>query len=161
MTDKMRVEIKGDLELNTYFKKMSNVGNTSEFKQAFIDSSILVESKAKKHLRKMIYDKPITWYKREAGRGGLINRTLATRKIVKRGKTFITSVISKLFYAKYVHFGTGIHAKDGKGRKTAWWFKDDDGFFHKTIGVRPKPYFTKAVQDSKKVVLQRMSKFFK
>ncbi|MBY0755025.1 HK97 gp10 family phage protein [Clostridium sardiniense] len=50
-------------------------------------------------------------------------------------------------YAPYVHQGTGIYAKDGKGRTTPWKYKAEGGKYdgwHKTVGQRPQPFLENA-----------------
>ena len=40
-------------------------------------------------------------------------------------------------YAPYVELGTGIYATDGKGRRSPWSYKDRQGKWHRTRGMRP------------------------
>ena len=48
-------------------------------------------------------------------------------------------------YAPYIEFGTGIHVQGG--RRTSWTYKDDKGNWHKTNGMKPRPYLKPAVAD--------------
>ena len=61
-------------------------------------------------------------------------------------------------YAIYVEFGTGVFAENGGGRKTPWWYKDEDGNWHRTIGQKPSRYmrggYENARADVEKVVRQ-------
>ena len=57
--------------------------------------------------------------------------------------------------------GTGIYATDGKGRKTPWTYRDEDGNFHRTVGVRPKPYMTEGAKRALPKVLKAMTGFIK
>ena len=50
-------------------------------------------------------------------------------------------------YAPYVHEGTGIYA-DG-GRKTPWSYKDDEGHWHTTHGMKPNRFLKNAAQQHK------------
>lgn len=43
---------------------------------------------------------------------------------------------SNLFYSVYVELGTGIFAEKGNGRKTPWVWKDFNGKWHFTRGMR-------------------------
>ena len=52
-------------------------------------------------------------------------------------------------YGPYVEFGTGKYAKNGKGRKTPWFFEDESGDWHKTVGQKPQPYLRPAFDDNK------------
>lgn len=53
-------------------------------------------------------------------------------------------------YATYVEFGTGIYAAGPGGsraKKIPWVYNDGKGF-HKTSGMRPSWFFTKAVENN-------------
>ncbi len=57
---------------------------------------------------------------------------------------------SNVFYAPFVHNGTGIYAKDGNGRKEIpWRFKDNKGEWHTTEGIKPTPFLYDAVNKNK------------
>lgn len=43
---------------------------------------------------------------------------------------------SNLFYSVYVELGTGVHATNGNGRKTPWVWKDFNGKWHFTRGMK-------------------------
>lgn len=49
-------------------------------------------------------------------------------------------------YGIYNEFGTGEYAESG-GRRTAWAYQDDDGNWHMTTGMKPRPYLRPAVVD--------------
>lgn len=49
-------------------------------------------------------------------------------------------------YAIYVEMGTGKHALFG-GRQTPWAYMDDNGVWHRTEGMRPRPYLKPAVTE--------------
>lgn len=50
-------------------------------------------------------------------------------------------------YAPYVELGTGIYAEEGNGRKTPWVYKDDEGRWHRTRGMKAQPYIRPAVEN--------------
>ena len=52
-------------------------------------------------------------------------------------------------YAPYVELGTGVHAEEGKGRKTPWSYKDADGKWHTTSGMKPQPFLRPAFENHK------------
>lgn len=58
---------------------------------------------------------------------------------------------SNLFYSVYVELGTGVHATNGDGRKTPWVWKDFNGKWHFTRGMRAanegKGFLRPAVED--------------
>ena len=49
-------------------------------------------------------------------------------------------------YGIYVEVGTGIYASEG-GRSTPWSYKDDEGNWHTTVGMKPRPFLAPAVQE--------------
>lgn len=50
--------------------------------------------------------------------------------------------------ALYQHEGTGLYAKDGKGRKEVpWVYRTPDGQYHSTKGVKPTPFLQDAVDE--------------
>lgn len=57
------------------------------------------------------------------------------------------TVGSALLYALYVELGTGIFAEKGNGRKTPWVWKDQNGKWHFTRGMAPRPFLRPAVED--------------
>ena len=44
--------------------------------------------------------------------------------------------------------GTGIYAKDGKGRNTPWIYKNKDGKWIRTRGQKPNPFLDSAVTEN-------------
>ncbi len=57
------------------------------------------------------------------------------------------AVGSALLYALYVELGTGIFAEKSDGRKTPWVWKDQNGKYHFTRGMKPQPFLRPAVKD--------------
>lgn len=51
-------------------------------------------------------------------------------------------------YAIYIEKGTGIYAIDGNGRKTPWIYTDEEGNTHRTVGSRPYPFLTPAIEEN-------------
>lgn len=49
-------------------------------------------------------------------------------------------------YAPYVELGTGIYAEEGNGRKTPWVYKDTEGKWHRTSGMKAQPYLRPALE---------------
>ena len=61
-------------------------------------------------------------------------------------------------YPIYVEFGTGIFAENG--RKTAWVWRDKNGEFHLTRGIKPRHFLRNAIQDNKVEYLNVVEKYF-
>lgn len=63
----------------------------------------------------------------------------------------IVTIGSNLFYSVYVELGTGIFAEKGNGRKTPWVWKDFNGKWHFTRGMRAanegKGFLSPAVEE--------------
>lgn len=73
---------------------------------------------------------------------------------LKQSLTYITDAASRtvtvgsaLLYALYVELGTGIFAEKGDGRKTPWIWKDQNGKYHFTRGMAPRPFLRPAVEE--------------
>ena len=63
----------------------------------------------------------------------------------------IGAVGTNLYYAPYVHQGTGIYAVNDDGRKDVpWRYKDKDGNWHSTKGQPPQPFLQDALNANKK-----------
>lgn len=61
-------------------------------------------------------------------------------------------------YPVYVEYGTGIFAENG--RKTPWIWRDKNGKFHFTHGIKPTHFLRNAVQDNKDEYLSIFKKYF-
>lgn len=64
----------------------------------------------------------------------------------------IGTVANSMEYAPYVHQGTGIYAKDGKGRKTPWKYEVKKGKYkgwYTTKGQKPQPFLEDAKKNNK------------
>lgn len=48
-------------------------------------------------------------------------------------------------YPIYVELGTGIYAADGNGRKSPWVWRDKNGKFHYTRGIKPTHFMRNAL----------------
>ncbi len=63
-------------------------------------------------------------------------------------------------YAPYVELGTGIHTTGG--RTDAWIYQDDSGKWHRTNGMKARPYLKPAIaghmDEYKKIIREAMTK---
>ena len=48
-------------------------------------------------------------------------------------------------YGIYVELGTGIYATDGNGRKSPWVWRDKNGKYHFTRGIKPTHFMRNAL----------------
>jgi HK97 gp10 family phage protein len=62
-------------------------------------------------------------------------------------------------YAIFVEKGTGIHADEGKGRKTAWSYRATDGTFRITRGQKPQPFLTPAVEGNVRAITELVRRY--
>jgi hypothetical protein len=80
--------------------------------------------------------------------GGALKQSLTF--VLDLAKKTVT-IGSNLFYSVYVELGTGIFAEKGNGRKTPWVWKDFNGKWHFTRGMRAanegKGFLRPAVED--------------
>lgn len=74
--------------------------------------------------------------------GGTLRQSI-THKVIE----YTVYVGSNLDYAKYVENGTGVYADDGKGRKSPWVWKDKNGDYHWTRGIKPQHFLLKALTE--------------
>lgn len=82
-------------------------------------------------------------------------RGSVTHRVEQSDGTFTGYIGSNAEYAPYVHEGTGLYAKDGKGRKNVpWVYRDAEGNFHSTKGQDPNPFLQKAVDESMEDILR-------
>lgn len=65
-----------------------------------------------------------------------------------------STVGSPLENAIWEEFGTGIHALNGDGRKTAWHYKDKKGNWHTTTGKKGTRAFFRAFQKLKNPIIK-------
>ena len=59
-----------------------------------------------------------------------------------------TAIGTDVEYAIYHEVGTGIYASEGGGRQTPWRYKDANGQWHVTRGVKPLHFLKNAVADN-------------
>lgn len=76
--------------------------------------------------------------------GGALKQSLAF--VLDLAKKTVT-IGSDLFYSLLVELGTGIFAEKGNGRKTPWVWKDFNGKWHFTRGMKARPFLRPAVEE--------------
>lgn len=85
---------------------------------------------------------------------GELRRSITSEVVLRDGE--ITGIVfSPLEYAPYIEYGTGLFAEDGNGRKDVpWHYQDDEGNWHTTSGIHPRPYLRPAVDDNRTRILE-------
>lgn len=58
-------------------------------------------------------------------------------------------VFTPLEYAPYIEYGTGLFAEDGGRQDVPWRYKDDEGNWHSTSGMKPHPYMRPALNENR------------
>ena len=82
-------------------------------------------------------------------------RASITHSVEREENKFVGAVGSNLEYAPYVHEGTGIYAREGKGRTDVpWVYRDAKGNFYSTKGQKPKPFLRDAIDENREEILQ-------
>ena len=78
-------------------------------------------------------------------------RASITHKVVDEEDGEIAGYVgSNLDYAPYVHYGTGIYAIEGNGRKEVPWSYYDErkGEWQSTEGIKPTPFIQMAIDEN-------------
>ncbi len=88
-------------------------------------------------------------------------RASITHSIHLKGDDIVGKIGSNLEYAPYVHQGTGIHAVNGDGRESAWSYQDAQGKWHRTVGRKPQPFITDAIQEKKNDIFNTFKEVLK
>ena len=63
-------------------------------------------------------------------------------------------VFTPLEYAPYVEYGTGIFAENGGRTNVPWYYKDDEGNWHRTCGQNPSPYMRPALDENRNDIVK-------
>lgn len=144
MPNNFEISVDGDRELIAKFTTMQNLPDSEELNQALLDATMPVERHAKENLTEMVYSlEPSPSYPIRTN--FLFDKTMGARsgsgenpyfeKVERIGNALVVTVASLVHYAKYVHFGTG------RGRNSF-----------------PRPFLTKALQESKEEILEILKK---
>lgn len=72
-------------------------------------------------------------------------RNSMTYRVLKKERVVIIG--SAVPYAAYVELGTGIYATNGNGRKSPWVWKDKNGKFHWTRGIKPQHMLQRGITE--------------
>lgn len=120
------IEIKGLKELEL---KINGLLDPDKFEAGLGIACALVEASAKQKAPK--------------GNGEL--RRSITSKVVGN----VGIVFTPLEYAPYVEFGTGLFAENVGRTDVPWCYKDDEGEWHSTVGMKPQPFMRPALYENR------------
>lgn len=131
----MSIKIEG---LDNVLDSIEELADTSGYSKALEKCCMLVERSAKQKAPK--------------GTGEL--RRSITSKVDESAEDIVGVVYTPLEYAPYVEFGTGLFAEDGGRKDVPWNYKDDEGNWHSTSGMKPQPFMRPALNENREKILQ-------
>lgn len=92
--------------------------------------------------------------KQKAPKGnGELRRSISSR-VDDEGGDLVGVIFTPLEYAPYVEYGTGLFAEEGGRQDTPWSYKDDEGNWHSTSGMRPHPYMRPALEENTNKIIE-------
>ena len=124
--------------LEEVFEMLDNIADPNKLRMAIGRACALVERSAKQKAPK--------------GTGEL--RRSITSKVDIVGDDVVGTVFTPLEYAPYVEFGTGLFAENGGRTDVPWCYKDDEGEWHSTSGMKPQPYLRPALEENREEILR-------
>ena len=133
----MSIELEGMEEL---LERLRDMTDLSGFETAMGRACALVERSAKQKAPKGIGD---------------LRRSI-TSKVEKSGNDIQGVIYTPLEYAPYVEFGTGLFAEEGGRQDVPWNYQDDEGNWHSTSGMKPRPYMRPALNDNREEILKTL-----
>lgn len=128
----MSIKLEG---LEDIIAQLEKLDDTSEFKASLQKACAVVERTAKKKAPK---------------NNGELRRSITSKVEGLEGVVF-----TPLEYAPYVEYGTGLFAEGGNGRKDVPWnYQDDEGNWHSTSGMAPRPYMRPALHENREQIVK-------
>lgn len=127
----MSIRLEG---LEDVLEGIESIGDTSGIEQALTKACLLVERSAKEKAPK--------------DTGAL------ARSITSKVENLEGVIYTPLEYAPYVEYGTGLFAEGGGRTDVPWWYKDDEGEWHKTSGQKPQPYMRPALNENRERIIE-------
>lgn len=76
------------------------------------------------------------------------------RSIQSRVDGNVGYVYTNLEYAPYVEYGTGLFAEEGGRKEVPWHYKDENGEWHSTKGMKPRPYMRPALNENREKIIR-------
>lgn len=123
------------MSFDTFYEKLADMSNPERLTGAMESACLMVERDAK---RKCPVDT------------GTLRRSIESK--VETSDTAVTGTISTpLDYGIYIEYGTGLFT-DG-GRLGGWSYRDNNGNWHHTDGIKPQPYLRPALIENRAAIL--------
>lgn len=131
----MSIQLNG---LEEVLRDIDKLADTSQLSSALGKACARVERSAKEKAPK--------------GTGEL--RRSITSKVEENSGDIIGVVFTPLEYAPYVEYGTGLFAEEGGRKDVPWNYKDDEGNWHSTSGMKPQPFMRPALDENREEILR-------
>ena len=77
-----------------------------------------------------------------------------SRSITSKVNNLEGIVFTPLEYAPYVEYGTGLFAESGGRKDVPWCYKDEEGNWHTTSGMKPHPYMRPALEENRDRIIE-------
>ena len=122
------------IDANSLLKRIDKMGSETNISAAIGKACALVEGEAKKKAPKDT---------------GALRRSISST--VKGTEGF---VFTPLEYAPYVEYGTGLFAEKGGRKDVPWYYKDEEGKWHRSSGQHPHPYMRPALNENREEILR-------
>lgn len=133
MANEVRVE-----GIEQLIERLENITDPEQVKRSLGIACALVERAAKE----------------KAPKGtGELQRSITSR-IENDGGDLVGVVFTPLEYAPYVEFGTGLFAEEGGRQDVPWNYQDDEGKWHSTSGMPPRPYLRPALDENREEIVR-------
>lgn len=120
--------------INEVMKMLESVQSEEEINQKLGKCCALIERAAKQKAPK--------------GNGEL------RRSITSKVENLEGIVFTPLLYAPYVEYGTGLFAEEGGRQDVPWSYKDEEGNWHSTRGMKPSPFMRPALDENREEILR-------
>lgn len=124
--------------LEEVLEGLSSLSNIEGYEKALKKACMLVERSAKQKAPK--------------GTGEL--RNSITSKIETDGDEMRGVVYTPLEYAPYVEYGTGLFAEEEGRTDVPWHYQDEEGNWHSTSGMPPRPYMRPALDENREQIIR-------
>ena len=84
---------------------------------------------------------------------GELRRSI-TSEVRQEGNNLLGVIYTPLEYAPYVEYGTGLFAEEGGRTDVPWNYRDDQGKWHSTSGMKPHPYMRPALNENREEIVR-------